>query len=85
MSLWCWCWPPVSYWSGGPSLLTSHWGDGAVLVLVGLWCWGHHRQAGTAGTIVMLVVLGAIIVVIMLGGEAVLVLAIIVMVVLVGL
>ncbi|KIM50298.1 hypothetical protein SCLCIDRAFT_1225429, partial [Scleroderma citrinum Foug A] len=70
--------------TGGPSLLTSHWGDGAALVLVGPWCWGHCHQAGTAGTIVMLVVLGAIVVVIALGGAAVLVLAIVVMVVLVG-
>ena len=66
-------------------MLTLHWGDGAVLVLLGLWCWGHCHQAGAAGTIVVLVVLGAIVVVIVLGGAAVPVLAVIVMVVLVGL
>ena len=55
-----------------------------ILVLVGLWCWGHCRQAGTAGTVVVIimlvVVLGAVVVVIALGDGAMLVLAIIVIV-----
>ena len=50
-------------------MLSSHWGDGAtlVLVLVGLWCWGHCCQAGAAGTVIVVIMLvlvsGAIIVI----------------------